>query len=94
MAGDEKAASRPVCSACGWLAHEPEGCPTERIRARRTYGLFARLYDVAAHPQMGPEDVLRAVWEELDRKRSFGSYAHATYALESLEQVLRDQGAG
>ncbi len=84
-------ASRPVCPACFYLGHEPSGCPPERIRARKTYALFERLYGVVAEPQNGAEDVLRAVWEEFDRRHSFGSYTHASYALESLEQVLRDQ---
>ncbi len=63
----------------------------ERIRNRRSYAFFEELLRVLKSSPT-PARVLRWVWPELDLRHSFGSYANAQYALESMEQVLRDDG--
>jgi hypothetical protein len=62
-----------------------------RIRARSSYRLFNELYDFLSG-KPGPADVLRKVHDILDARWSFGSERNATYAEESLELVLRDNG--
>ncbi len=63
----------------------------EQIRNRRSYAFFEELLRVL-NSSPTPARVLRWVWAESDLRHSFGSYANAQYALESMEQVLRDDG--
>jgi len=63
-----------------------------RIRARASYVLFQRLYDFLKRKPAVP-DILRRFHDILDAKKCFGSRRNAVYAAESLELVLRDNGA-
>jgi len=63
-----------------------------RIRARASYRLFRELYDfLKGSPSLAA--ILRKLHDVLDGRRSFGSMRNAQYAAESLELVLKDNGA-
>ena len=63
----------------------------QRIRARSSYRLFRELYEFLRNKPDGTA-VLRKFYEVLDSRGGFGSRANATYAAESLGQVLKDVG--
>jgi hypothetical protein len=63
-----------------------------QIRARSSYLLFQRLHDFLRNSPGIPE-ILRKFHDVLDAKSAFGSRRNAECAAESLELVLRDNGA-
>lgn len=69
---------------------EQERKRARRIRARSSYLLFRELHDLL---KRGPStaDILRRLYDILDRRYVFGSQRNADWAAESLEWVLRDK---
>jgi endonuclease III-like uncharacterized protein len=68
---------------------EPPGL--RRIRNRQSYGMWKNILTfLNTNPTKA--QILRRFLEEIDNARGFGSETAATYAEESLEQLLKDEG--
>ena len=63
-----------------------------RIRTRASYLLFQQLHDFLNEKPTIPE-ILKKFYDILDTKKSFGSKRNAECAADSLEWVLKDNGA-
>lgn len=61
-----------------------------QIRNRKSYKDFKRLLDVIKTAKFKYE-ILRAVYDLMDRKKAFHYETHSAYAEESLEQLIKDE---
>ena len=62
-----------------------------RIRKRQSYQCWKKIAKVLCE-RKNTEKRLLAIYRFLDDMKAFGSYTMACYALESLNQVIEDEG--
>ena len=60
-----------------------------RIRKRATYRVWKEILEFL-NTNPSKEAIMRKIYSILDNYRAFGSTQHSIWALESLEQVIRD----
>jgi len=62
----------------------------ERVRKRRSYLFFRKLAKLFQERNL--EELLKEIYEEIDRKHGWGSCTNSKYAYESLTLLLKDVG--